>query len=108
MAEVSRTLPDGMRLTAIRGTATMAQRRKKQVKVSPTTLILNAETVLAEDGSMPLSLDTLADSLHELDSVSEHFESVELSDVRRTQSQETGVTGAEFSIVLTNATKGAR
>ena len=108
MAELTRTLPDGMRLTAIRGSAAMPERRKKQVKTSPRTLILKAETALAEDGSMPRSLDTVADSIQELESVAAYFESVELSDVRRTRSQDTGVDGAEFAIVLTNASKGAR
>ncbi|NND98741.1 MAG: hypothetical protein HKN47_15580 [Pirellulaceae bacterium] len=107
LGDIAHVMPQGMRLTGIRGTAAMTTKRKKQVKVSPTTLVLQAETALDDDGAMPSSLDTLADSIHRITSVSSHFGSVELSDIRRTRSSETGVAGAEFSIILTNDSKGA-
>ncbi len=107
LAEITQSLPEGMRLTAIRGSATMAQRRKKQVKVSPTTLILNAECSLDQDGNLPASLDQLPELMQSIESVNKHFKRVEIGDLRRTTSQETGVVGAEFSVILTNDAKGA-
>ena len=106
--EVTHKLPEGMRLTSIRGSAVMSQRRKKQVKTTPTTLVLQAESALDQDNELPVEINTLASSIKECESVGENFKLVELSDVRRTRSQETGVAGAEFSIVLTSETKGAR
>ena len=108
LADITHKLPDGMRLTGIRGAAPMASRRKKQSKVAPSTLVLQAEAALNEDGDMPTSLDSLADSLKQISSVARSFEQVELSNIRQKRSQETGVAGAEFSIVLTNDAKGGR
>ena len=99
--EVTATLPEGIRLTDIRGTARMAQKRKKQTKTTPITMILRGECVLDEDGSMPTCLNSLAESMRGIERVGEHFDHVELADVRRTRSQDTGVAGAEFSLVFT-------
>ncbi len=107
LGEITRMLPEGTRLTGIRGSSAMAQRRKKQVKTSPTTLILNAECVLDEAGNLPPSLDTLAAKVQSIENVKKHFKRVEISDVRRVESQENGVVGAAFSVILTNDTKGA-
>ena len=108
LGEITQSLPPGMRLTEIRGSAPMAKRSNRQMKVAPSTLIVRAECALSEDGAMPESLDGLAESLHELATVKPHFDSVELSDVRRTRSQDTGVAGAEFSVIFTAKTKGGR
>jgi hypothetical protein len=108
LGEITQSLPEGMRLTAIRGTAPMPKRGKHQTKVIPETLILQAECALEEDGSMPESLDGLADTLHSLETVEPHFDSVELSDVRRTRAQDTGVSGAAFSVIFTGKQKGGR
>ena len=98
---VTQTLPEGVRLTDIRGTARMQQKRKKQTKTTPTTMVLRGECTLDEDKSMPSALNDLADSMPAIERVSHHFDHVELADVRRTRSQDTGVAGAEFSLVLT-------
>ena len=108
IGEITQSLPKGMRLKEIRGSAPMAKSRNRQTKKTPSMLILKAECALSEDGSMPISLNSLAETLHDLDTVKPHFDSVELSDVRRTRSQHTGVAGAEFSVVFTAKTKGGR
>lgn len=108
LGEITQSLPEGMRLTEIRGSAPMAKRRNRQMKVTPSTLILRAECALDEDGSMPASLDSLTEKLHKLETVEPHFDIVELSDVRRTRAQDTGVAGAEFSVIFTAKTKGGR
>ena len=105
---VSSELPDGIRLSGINGTARMAQRRKKQVRENPSTMVLEAECALDDDGNIPKSLNTLADSIKSLPAVQKSFKRVELSGVRRVESQDTGVQGAQFSIVLTNDAKGAK
>lgn len=107
LGDITRVLPEGTRLTVIRGSSPMSQKRKKQVKTSPTTLILDAECILDRDGNLPPSLDTLPEKVKSIESVAKHFKRVEISDVRRTQSPETGVIGAEFTVILTNDTKGA-
>ncbi len=108
LGKITQSLPAGMRLTEIQGSAPMGRSRNRQTKAVPSTLILRAECALGEDGSMPESLEGLAESLHELDTVKPHFDSVELSNVRRTRSQDTGVAGAEFSVIFTAKTKGGR
>ena len=99
--DVTQTLPDGVRLTDIRGSARMARKTKKQTKTTPTTMVLRGECALDEDGSMPSSLNGLADSMRKIERIADHFDQVELADVRRTRSQDTGVAGAEFSLVFT-------
>ena len=106
LGQITAMLPEGTRLTGIRGTATMAQKRKRAVKTAPMTLILQAECILDENGQLPESVSRLTDSVGKLESVAKHFERVELGDLRRTLSQETGVAGAEFSIILTTSTIG--
>ncbi|PAY15416.1 hypothetical protein CKO51_32045 [Rhodopirellula sp. SM50] len=105
LGQITSILPDGTRLTGIRGTATMSQKRKRAVKTAPTTLILHAECVLDEDGQLPASVSKLTETVGQLDTVAEHFQRVELSDLRRTLSPETGIAGAEFSIILTTSSK---
>lgn len=105
LAQITSILPDGTRLTGIRGSATMAQKRKRAVKSAPTTLILQAECVLDEDGQLPASVSKLTESVGGLETVEKHFQRVELGDLRRTFSKETGIAGAEFSIILTTSTK---
>ncbi len=108
LADITHTIPDGMRLTGIRGSAPMAKRGKRATKVSPITLVLQAETALNENGDMPNSLDSLTATLQELDSVNRAFDHIDLSNIHQTRSQATGVAGAEFSIMLTNDSKGGR
>ncbi|MGB7344007.1 MAG: hypothetical protein WBD20_07325 [Pirellulaceae bacterium] len=108
LADITHSLPEGMRLTGIRGTAPMTKTSKKQSKVAPAMLILQAETALNESGDMPNSLDGLTESIKQIPSVTRFFKKVDLSNLRQIRSQETGVAGAEFSIVLTNDSKGAR
>ncbi|MEL6105928.1 MAG: hypothetical protein AAFU85_07825 [Planctomycetota bacterium] len=105
LGEIITELPKGTRLTGIRGSAVMAQKRKRAVKTMPTTLLLNAECLLNENGQVPESVSRFVESVQQLESVTEHFDRVELSDLRRKVDQETGVPGAEFSIVLTTSTK---
>lgn len=106
LGEITAVLPQGTRLTGIRGSATMTQKRKRAVKSAPTTLILSAECVLDENGQLPASVSKLTDTVGQLDSVNQHFQRVELGDLRRTTSTETGIAGAEFSIILTTSSKG--
>ncbi|MCA9138705.1 MAG: hypothetical protein KDB00_18165, partial [Planctomycetales bacterium] len=101
LGQITSALPEGTRLTGIRGSALMNQKRKRAVKSTPTTLILKAECVLDENGQLPESVSQLTETVEQIDSVTKHFERVELSDLRRTMSQETGIAGAEFSIILT-------
>ena len=108
VAEVAQELPEGMRLTRIRGSARMAKKGKRQTKQEPSTLVLEAECALDQEGNLPLSLNSLADEIEILPAVEGTFKRVELSGVRRIESQETGVQGAEFSIVLTNDSKGGK
>lgn len=105
LGQITSVLPEGTRLTGIRGSAMMNQKRKRAVKISPTTLILKAECVLDESGQLPESVGRLTETVEQLESVSKHFERVELTDLRRTLSQETGIAGAEFSIILTTSSK---
>ncbi|WP_182870836.1 hypothetical protein [Stieleria mannarensis] len=105
LGQITAVLPEGTRLTGIRGSATMTQKRKRAVKTAPTTLILQAECVLDDDGQLPASVSRLTKTVGGLESVAEHFQRVELSDLRRTLSQETGIAGAEFSIILTTSGK---
>ncbi|WP_143544134.1 hypothetical protein [Rhodopirellula sp. MGV] len=107
LAEIASALPHGTRLTEVRGTAMMPQKRKREVRETPTKLVLNAECVLASDGQLPESVTELSDVIANLQSVRESFRSVEMTDIRRTHSQTTGVEGTQFSIVLTSdPTKG--
>lgn len=108
LGEITAALPEDMRLESIAGSAPIAKKSRKQTKSTPTTLVLAAECKLQEDGSLPESLNTLAEKLHQLESVKPHFESVELSDVRRVKSMETGMTSAAFSVIFTGKTTGAR
>ena len=108
IGQITQAIPERMRLTDIRGSAPMPKRSNRKTKMSPATLVLQAECALDEDGSMPESLDSLAESLHSLETVKPHFDSVELSDVRRTRAQDTGIAGAEFSVIFTAKTKGGR
>lgn len=101
LGDITNSLPPGMRLTSVAGSSVMAQKRKRAVKRSPVSLTLNAECLLDDQGQLPSSVSTLAESLGQLECVAEAFDSVEVSDIRRTTSQATGVEGAEFSIVLT-------
>ncbi|TWU08192.1 hypothetical protein [Stieleria varia] len=106
LSDVTAALPDGTRLTSIHGTNAMTQKRKKAIKTAPTTLILNAECALNDDGALPESLQSLAESVQSIQSVAKYFDSVELTDLRRTTSPATGVSGAEFAVVLTQQNKG--
>lgn len=108
IAEITGAIPPGTRLTDIRGSAPMSANRKGSNKTAPTTLILRAECALTDEGAMPQSLETLAEKIHSLETVNPHFENVELSDLRRMRSRESGADGAEFSIVLTGKTKRGR
>lgn len=108
LGEITQSLPDGMRLTSIRGQAPLAKKTKRQTKVKPQTLVLQAECALGEDGSMPESLHGLAEKLQSLSTVQPHFDNVELSDLRRTRAQETGVAGAAFSVIFTSKPTGGR
>ena len=99
-------IPDGTRLTGIRGSAVMAQKRKRAVKSVPTTLLLQAECLLDADGQVPESVSQFVKSIQQLEMVEKHFDRVELSDLRRKVAEESGVAGAEFSIVLTTSSKG--
>ena len=105
LTKVAEILPDDTRLTGIRGTAMMSRKRKRAVKTMPTTLILNAECKLDDQGQLPRSVTQLVDEVALLDAVSEHFDRVELDGLRRKESKETGIEGAEFSIVLTSTSK---
>ncbi|MEO1525340.1 MAG: hypothetical protein AAFX06_07880 [Planctomycetota bacterium] len=105
LGQIIEKLPEGTRLTGIRGSAVMAQKRKRATKTVPTTLLLNAECMLDEAGQVPESVSRFVESVQQLESVTQHFDRVELSDLRRKTSQESGVTGAEFSIVLTTSSK---
>lgn len=105
LGEITAILPSGTRLTGIRGSATMAQKRKRAVKTAPTILVLNAECVLNANGQLPESVSELTEVVGNLESVAKHFQRVELTDLRRTVSKETGIAGAEFSIILTNSAK---
>ena len=60
--------------------------------------------VIEETFPLRSSIDELVQFIDEANS----FDSVELSDVRRTRSQDTGVAGAEFSVIFTAKTKGGR
>jgi hypothetical protein len=108
LAEITHTVPEGMRLTGIRGSAPMAKTGKRASKVSPITLVLQAETALNENGDMPTSLDSLTETLQQLESVNRSFNHIDLSNIRQTRSQETGVAGAEFSIMLIKESKRGR
>ena len=106
--EVTETLPEGMQLLDIRGMAPMPRKVRKRIKALPATLTLRARCVLSEDGSMPVALDNLAQTYAANDAISTHFETIELSDLHRTRDQETGVAGAEFSLIFTAKTKRGR
>lgn len=105
LAEITQALPDGMRLTSIHGSAPMPKKGKRASKVTPETLIVKAECAVNEDGSMPQSLEGLAEHLHSLDTVRTRFDMVELSDVRRTSKQSTDIVGAAFSVIFTTKTQ---
>ena len=108
LADVTAALPPGMQVTDIRGAAPMAREIRGKSKSSPATLVLDAKIALADDGMMPTSLNVLAETFAELDSVSDHFETIELADLHRTRDRETGVAGADFSLIFTAKTKKGR
>ncbi|WP_149753007.1 hypothetical protein [Rubripirellula obstinata] len=108
LAEVTTALPEGMQLMDIRCSAPMARDIRGKSKSLPATLVLDAKCALGEDGTMPTSLNALAETFNELNSVHQHFETVELSDLHRTRDQESGVAGAEFSVIFTAKTKKGR
>lgn len=108
LADVTTALPSGMQLLDIRGAAPMARDIRGRTKSSPATLVLDAKCALAEDGTMPTSLNALAETFTELNSVNKHFETVELADLHRTRDQESGVAGAKFSVIFTAKTKKGR
>jgi hypothetical protein len=108
LAEITQTLPKEVRLTGIQGSALMQKKSGRRAKASPATIVLQAECGLGEAGSMPQSLNGLADSLHSLGTVSSHFDSVELGNVHRTRSQDTDAERAAFSVIFTAKTSGAR
>ena len=108
LADVTATLPDGMQLTHISASAPMARSIRGKSKDTPATMTLRAKCALDNDGSMPSSLNNLAETFGLIESVKDHFETVELSDLRRTRDQETSVAGAEFSVIFTAKSKKAR
>ena len=89
LADITEALPSGMQLLDIQGSAPMARSIRGKSKSSPATLILHAKCALGEDGSMPASLNQLADLFASIQSVDKHFETVELSDLHRTRDRET-------------------
>ena len=105
LGEIAAILPPGTRLTEIRGSAIMAQKRKRAVKTTPTTLVLKAECLLDDENQLPLSVSQLPERVSRLESVSTYFDRVELGDLRRKVSRATGIKGADFSIVLTTNDK---
>jgi hypothetical protein len=108
LAEITQTLPKEVQLTGIQGTALMQKKAGRRSKASPATIVLQAECGLGEGGSMPQSLNGLADSLHSLGTVASHFDSVELGNVHRTRSQDADAERAAFSVIFTAKTNGAR
>ena len=106
LGEISGVIPEGTRLTDVRGSAVMTKKRKRAVKSIPTTLILDAECTLNEDGQLPSSVSQLTETISNLQSVGKHFDRIELSDLRRTDSAESNTQGAKFSIMLTTNSKG--
>ena len=108
LADVTTALPSGMQLLGIRGTAPMPRQIRGKTKSAPATLILNAKCALSEDGAMPEVLNQLAEIFADLESVDQHFETVELAGLHRTRDQETGLAGAEFSVIFTAKTKRGR
>ncbi len=93
-------LPPGARLKEIRGSAALAN-QKKSSRSMPATLVLRGECTLDDQGDVPASLDTFVEQLRAQPALLEAFPHIELSDVRRTRSQQTGIDGAEFSVVMT-------
>ncbi|MDA8744057.1 hypothetical protein N9N28_05440 [Rubripirellula amarantea] len=108
LADVTSKLPEGMQLTNISASAPMARSIRGKSKDTPAKMTLRAKCALSEDGSMPTSLNNLAENFAGIESVADHFETVELSDLHRTRDSETGVAGAEFSVIFTAKTRKGR
>jgi hypothetical protein len=108
LADITAALPTGMQLLDIHGSAPMARDIRGKSKSSPATLVLRAKCALGDDGSMPGSLNQLAETFASINGVDTHFETVELSDLHRTRDQKTGIAGAEFSVIFTAKTKKGR
>jgi hypothetical protein len=99
-------LPPHTRLQEIRGSAPLGT-KKKSSRTMPATLVLRGECTLDDDGNVPASLDSFVEQLRAQPELSDAFPHIELSDVRRTRSQQTGIDGAEFSVVMTASKKAA-
>lgn len=97
-------LPPHTRLQEIRGSAPLGN-KKKASRAMPATLVLRGECTLDEHGNVPASLDSFVEQLRAQPALSDAFPHIELSDVRRTRSQQTGIDGAEFSVVMTASKK---
>lgn len=108
LVEVTEKLPPDVLLTSIVGSAPMAKTSGRSTSKTPATLVLQAECGLGAGGSLPQSLDGLAESLHALESVSPHFDSVQLGNVRRMQARDSTEERAAFSVVFTAKTPGGR
>jgi hypothetical protein len=108
LADVARSLPEEIRLTNILASAPMKKSGGRGTKSAPATLVLQAECGLGDAGSMPQSLDGLAESLHALESVGPHFDSVQLGNVHRMRTRDKDEERAAFSVIFTAKTIGGR
>lgn len=108
LTEITQSLPEQIRLTSIVASAPMNKSGGRNAKATPATLVLQAQCGLGEAGSMPQFLDSLAESLHALESVEPHFDSVQLGNVHRMRSRDADEERAAFSVVFTAKTTGGR
>ncbi|WP_148080059.1 hypothetical protein [Roseimaritima ulvae] len=92
-------LPPHTQLTEIRGSAAL-RNQKKSSRSMPATLVLRGTCSLDDEGNVPASLDRFVEQLRAQPALAEAFPHIELSDVRRTRQQQTGIDGAEFSVVM--------
>lgn len=108
LPHITRALPSEVRLTSIAASAPMKNKRGGKARTQPATLVLHAESRLGAGGSLPPALDGLAESLHALEAVAAHFDTVQLGNVHRTAEQQTREVRAAFSLVFTAKSKGGR
>lgn len=129
LSDISRRLPDGTELTGIQCTNPLSSQihsdpgdhsnpgktatplsasSRPTATPSTPTLTLNAQCVLEKNESLPGLIASLSQTIREIESVSKHFDSVELKELRQFQMSKTGNRSVQFALVLTQKQQGAR
>jgi len=100
-------LPANARLSLLTGINPWATSKKAVTSASDGSFMLRATAPCAEDGATPREIDTFLNSLRNHPLLKHDFPSIELADIRQSQSRIKGVSEVAFTVIcLPKSTKG--